>query len=227
MFDLNGTLVSRTMSAVPTTVTSKSGISFIVSPRPHLIAFLERMLETFHVAVFSSATQSNTSMAVRSVFNGLDKRLEFIWGRDHTMVDFVAGHGRKNFKTVKDVNKVWKISTLWKVNNTILIDDTESKGRLCRDNLIVAETFTGINEFPEDTYLDRLEKSLLKTFTLEDFPPFDPSEADMAAADFVQKSRSVACKSGDRFKSYKVDYITEVNASVPGDVRPLLKSMTI
>lgn len=221
VLDMNGTLMTRSefVKADHTPRTS--------TPRPGLTEFLTRMLENFHVAIYSSTMYANVDHAIVQTFSGMEEQMEFVWGREYTITDVNHKDPSTMHDTVKDLNVIWKSSDHWKINNTILIDDTESKGRLCSDNLLLVPEFTH-HTAPDDDFLMRLGDVLLEEFTLEQFPPIDSDEAEGLKYAFFGRSELLANPNGKCFqRKYKVVHFDDLNPNVPGDVRGHLERMSI
>ena len=135
IFDLNGSLVRR----------SKTHIYL----RPHLADLLQFCFDHFAVAIWTSSEQRNMQRMVDAAFH--DKHLEFCWDRSVTLKDPTGPIAA----SLKNLQIVWEQFSQWGPNNTILIDDSPSKARLCPHNCALVREWSNedVNSDSDDDLL--------------------------------------------------------------------------
>ncbi|UNI19100.1 hypothetical protein JDV02_005316 [Purpureocillium takamizusanense] len=145
ILDLNGTLLHRPMRRQPT--------KFV--ERPHARTFLAYCLDTFYLAVWSSARPQNVArMLDQLLTNEQRRRCVVIWGRDRFGLSASDYNTRvqcyKRLTTLWDDAKVQASHPLaatggrWDQSNTVLVDDSLEKGRSEPHNILTIPEFTGI-----------------------------------------------------------------------------------
>ncbi|KAJ4328036.1 hypothetical protein N0V84_001566 [Fusarium piperis] len=142
VMDLNGTLLHRPNKRRP----------FHFVERPYAKAFLSYCLDTFHVAIWSSARPDNVSKMVDQLLTPEQReRCLFVWGRD-TFGLCKADYDAK-VQVYKRLTSVWSDPRItaaqaggkWDQTNTILVDDSLEKGRSEPFNLLQIPEFSGLS----------------------------------------------------------------------------------
>lgn len=147
VIDLNGTMLFRPNRKQP----------FNFVERPHARRFLNYCIETFTVAIWSSARPENVEKMCSQLLT--PQQLDAVvatWGRNKfglTLADY-------NARTMcyKRLDKLWAdpkvaashpLGEAWNQGNTVLIDDTAEKARSEPHNAITLPEFMGdVNEPP-------------------------------------------------------------------------------
>jgi len=141
IIDLNGTLLHRPTRSAPTKFTA----------RPHTPRFLNYCITTFTVVIWSSARPENVKAMTSSILTPpLHSQVVAIWGRDK----FGLSTSEYNAKVqcYKRLSTVWNDLVVkkshpaggkWDQSNTVLIDDSNYKGRSEPFNLIEIPEFSG------------------------------------------------------------------------------------
>ncbi|KAF4963927.1 hypothetical protein FZEAL_10904 [Fusarium zealandicum] len=145
VMDLNGTLLYRPNKRRP--------FSFV--QRPHAKAFMSYCLDTFYVAIWSSARPENVDKMVAQLLTPEQReRCLLIWGRDTfglSKTDYVT-----KVQVYKRLSSVWSqprvmtshpsapLGGRWDQSNTILVDDSQEKARTEPFNLIRIPEFSGL-----------------------------------------------------------------------------------
>ncbi|OAQ63482.1 NLI interacting factor [Pochonia chlamydosporia 170] len=144
ILDLNGTLLYRPSRRRPST--------FI--ERPHARAFLKYCLDTFYLAIWSSARPQNVNNMVAQLLTPEERdKCLIIWARDR------FGLSQQDYDTRVQVYKrlslVWddpqvrashpdaKTGGRWDQSNTVLVDDSREKGRGEPHNILPIPEFSG------------------------------------------------------------------------------------
>ncbi|EEB07482.2 phosphoprotein phosphatase [Schizosaccharomyces japonicus yFS275] len=150
VLDLNGTLFARVIRATVPPVL-----------RPGLSNFLDYVLRHFDVMVWSTMVPKSTAFYVERSFTPEQRnRLLSVWDRDVLNL-LPSQYEQKSVTTHKDLRLVWSDTDLrkfaptpdgWSQDNTILIDDSYSKGELQPFNQILVPTFRPDNT--QDHVLD-------------------------------------------------------------------------
>lgn len=114
--------------------------------RPGLTEFLDLLFSNpdIRVGVWTSCKKENALSITNHLFK--DKKLEFVFSRDEC--DLVPGPG---YKSIKDLDKqIWSRSSIWRSDNTIMIDDSSDKLERQPLNLFKVSTFVAgsENNFP-------------------------------------------------------------------------------
>ncbi|KAI8808409.1 hypothetical protein BJ742DRAFT_772080 [Cladochytrium replicatum] len=151
VLDLNGTLIDRVdqkgrkllknnhlAPSKPDHVLNKN----YVYMRPYLDSFLDSVFARFHVAAWTSALQKNAEPLADLVFGEYASKLEFVW--DRSKCDFPKESSANDYGTLKDLRKVWDdraFNKKWAPGNTIIVDDTSSKGSLNKNNALTLPTY--------------------------------------------------------------------------------------
>ncbi|KOS19042.1 putative FCP1-like protein domain-containing protein [Escovopsis weberi] len=145
IMDLNGTLLYRPNKRNP--------FNFI--QRPHARSFMQYCLETFHVAIWSSARPENVGKMVAQLLTPAQRaRLVVIWARDRfglSPADYDA-----RVQCYKRLTSIWsdpdvaashplaRLGHRWDQTNTILVDDSIEKARSEPHNLLEIPEFSGV-----------------------------------------------------------------------------------
>ncbi|KAM6522578.1 hypothetical protein FALCPG4_012223 [Fusarium falciforme] len=146
VMDLNGTLLHRPNKRRP----------FHFVERPHAKAFMSYCLDTFHVAIWSSARPDNVSKMVDQLLTPEQReRCLLVWGRD-TFGLCKADYDAK-VQVYKRLTSVWSDPRImgahpavqaggkWDQTNTILVDDSLEKARSEPFNLLQIPEFSGLS----------------------------------------------------------------------------------
>ncbi|RNF22362.1 uncharacterized protein Tco025E_03252 [Trypanosoma conorhini] len=152
VFGLRGTLLERIhASRVPPGMPDGAvtvGMSRVWL-RPGALETLQALQEHCTLAVWSSTTARNTAPVMEAVFQlqgGAPKvRFAFVWSREHTTSDEFrrtnAASREDQHATVKDLREVFRrFPDIATPQNTVLIDDTPSKGKQNAANFLWLET---------------------------------------------------------------------------------------
>ncbi|KAJ1725157.1 hypothetical protein LPJ53_000653 [Coemansia erecta] len=181
VLDLNGTLVYRE---------KRSGGGRVMVPRPGLDDFLDFALKNFAVMVWSSAQPASVLGMLDAGFGEYANQLVRVWDRRFCDLD---GDYFDRSSSVKDLRRITNGFNLsqspnrtayrsyngytgvntenpgqWKLEDIILIDDSESKAFLQKDNHVFISTFSGQTY---DSELNTLQTYLQKYLDNKDnFP---------------------------------------------------------
>ncbi|PNY24266.1 FCP1y domain-containing protein [Tolypocladium capitatum] len=145
ILDLNGTLLFRPIRKQPT--------KFV--ERPHARRFLAYCLDSFHLAVWSSARPENVQhMLAQLLTSEQRQRCVVIWGRDR------FGLSRDDYDSrvqcYKRLSAMWNHPDVltshphasrggrWDQSNTVLVDDSPEKGRSEPHNILPIPEFSGL-----------------------------------------------------------------------------------
>ncbi|KAG8346951.1 putative NLI interacting factor like phosphatase [Trypanosoma vivax] len=149
IFGLRGTLLERIHSSrVPAGMPGGAitvGMSRVWL-RPGVIETLTALQQHCTLAIWSSTTARNTSPIIEAVFCQQAKlNFAFVWSREHTTADdfrrMSATSRDDQHATVKDLREVYRrFPSIATPTNTVLIDDTPSKGKLNAGNFLWLET---------------------------------------------------------------------------------------
>lgn len=170
VFGLRGTLLERLhASKVPATVPSSVPLITVglhkVWTRPHLFETLAVLSQHCDVAVWSSTTAKNTTPLMEAVFSNMPQPFRFVWTREHTSSDdfrrMMNSQHEDEHATLKDIHQVLKQFPEYKIERTVLIDDTPSKARQHSDNFIWLQSF-GVDTLTSDAALPQLQEFILK-----------------------------------------------------------------
>ena len=149
--DLNGTLLYRPNKKQP----------FTFQERPHAKQFLKYCINTFSVAIWSSARPLNVEKMVEKLLEPeLRSRCVVIWGRDK------FGLSRDDYDSrvqcYKRLTRIWADPAVvashpeasygfaWDQTNTILVDDSKEKGRSEPYNILQIPEFFGASTETKD-----------------------------------------------------------------------------
>ncbi|KAL7949149.1 HAD-like domain-containing protein [Trichoderma barbatum] len=151
IMDLNGTLLYRPNKRNP--------FNFI--QRPHARQFLDYCVDTFHVAIWSSARPENVDKMVSQLLSPQQRaKCLLIWGRDKfglSPADYSA-----RVQCYKRLSTIWndpKVAAShpaaaqgqrWDPTNTVLVDDSAEKGRSEPYNILQLPEFEGLANEPPD-----------------------------------------------------------------------------
>ncbi|KAF7544633.1 hypothetical protein G7046_g9746 [Stylonectria norvegica] len=191
IMDLNGTLLHRPNKRRP----------FHFVERPHAKDFLSYCLDTFYVAIWSSARPENVNRMVAQLLNPEQcERCLLVWARDQFGLSPTDYDSR--VQVYKRLEKVWAHPRVmashpaaleggrWDQTNTILVDDSLEKARTEPFNLLQIPEFSGVAGEDSDVlpqvhdYLNRLAyQSDISRFTRQNPFTLDPNyKLDMAAS---------------------------------------------
>lgn len=151
IMDLNGTLLYRPNKKQP----------FTFQERPHAKQFLTYCINTFNVAIWSSARPLNVQKMVEKLLEPeLRSRCVVIWGRDK------FGLSRDDYDSrvqcYKRLTRIWAEPAVvashpeanygfaWDQTNTILVDDSKEKGRSEPYNILQIPEFFGASSEIKD-----------------------------------------------------------------------------
>ncbi|KAH6606365.1 hypothetical protein Trco_005518 [Trichoderma cornu-damae] len=151
IIDLNGTLLYRPNKRQP--------FNFI--QRPHARQFLDYCIDTFHVAIWSSARAENVDKMVSQLLSPQQRaRCVVIWARDKfnlSPADYSA-----RVQCYKRLTSIWNDPSVmashpaaahgqrWDQTNTVLVDDSAEKGRSEPYNILQLPEFEGPKAEPPD-----------------------------------------------------------------------------
>lgn len=149
IMDLNGTLLHRPNKKRP----------FNFVQRPHAKEFMDYCLETFYVAIWSSARPENVNKMVAQLLTPEQHaKCLLIWARDQfglSPSDYDA-----RVQVYKRLTSVWAQPRImashpladsggrWDQTNTILVDDSMEKGRSEPFNILQIPEFSGLKDEP-------------------------------------------------------------------------------
>ncbi|KAJ2618127.1 hypothetical protein H4S08_000051 [Coemansia sp. RSA 1365] len=174
VLDLNGTLLCRGPRVVDRLRSIK--------PRPYLDEFMDFALENFAVMVWSSTQPGNINEMLRKTLSPHWKKFVRVWDRRFCELDGVY-FGKS--KSVKDLARICDGFSLedspnrniygtydgykgicsdmkghWTLENTIIVDDSESKTALQKDNHVFVKPFEILKSIPKVD--ESTDKELLK-----------------------------------------------------------------
>ena len=139
ILDLNGTLIYKQHRKSGSGRCLRSGRpEFCVNQlqcwkRPGVDEFLERLFASYRVAVWTSAMKHNTKLLVKEIFKNRAKDLLFIYSRDECSE---VSNLDSDFKSYKDLGKVWKTYSDFDKSNTIMIEDGLTKFKEHQENVL-------------------------------------------------------------------------------------------
>eukprot|EP00759_Apiculatamorpha_spiralis_P020451 PhF_6_TR25802/c0_g1_i1/m.36409 len=140
IFDMNGVMVNRKNKAS-------------VVSRPGLVPFLQSMGSQFALGVWTSAMAHNAKKALEAVLPPeIMSMFILVLTRDDCKP---APTPEDKYATEKNLEKVWANPSLygvWGPHNTILVDDTPSKGSSCPQNILVVPTFDRKDKVSDDVF---------------------------------------------------------------------------
>lgn len=137
VIDLNGTLLYRP---------SRKNPSRFVE-RPHTRQFLDYCLNTFCVAIWSSAKPDNVHKMANQLLTPEERaKLVAVWGRDTLGLSPEDYNNR--VQCYKRLTVIWadlarRLGQRWDQTNTVLVDDSSEKARSEPYNLIQLPEFEG------------------------------------------------------------------------------------
>ncbi|KAL7625021.1 hypothetical protein AAE478_004235 [Parahypoxylon ruwenzoriense] len=145
VIDLNGTLLYRPNRR-------RSPSSFV--ERPHARTFLSYCVNTFSVAIWSSARPANVARMCQQLLKPEDfERVVAVWGRDHFGLS--PADYNERVQCYKRLSMLWADPVIaashpekaagkrWSQRDTVLVDDSLEKGRSEPYNLIEIPEFSG------------------------------------------------------------------------------------
>lgn len=151
IMDLNGTLLYRPNKRNP--------FNFI--QRPHARQFLDYCVDTFHVAIWSSARPENVDKMVSQLLSPEQRsKCVVIWGRDRFGLSPADYSSR--VQCYKRLSTIWNDPQVaashpaaahgqrWDQTNTVLVDDSAEKGRSEPYNILQLPEFEGLANEPAD-----------------------------------------------------------------------------
>ncbi|GFP55198.1 uncharacterized FCP1 homology domain-containing protein C1271.03c [Trichoderma asperellum] len=152
IMDLNGTLLYRPNKRNP--------FNFI--QRPHAREFLDYCIDTFHVAIWSSARPENVDKMVAQLLSPAQRaKCVVIWARDK--LGLSAADYSARVQVYKRLTAIWNDPRVlashpaaathgqrWDQTNTVLVDDSAEKGRSEPYNILQLPEFEGLNTEPLD-----------------------------------------------------------------------------
>lgn len=149
ILDLNGTLLYRPSRRHPSRFVE----------RPHARPFLSYCLDTFHVAIWSSARPHNVHSMVRQFLTPEQRaRCVVVWARDR--LGLCAADYDARVQVYKRLSVVWASDAVrrshpdaaaggaWDQSNTVLVDDSREKGRSEPYNILPVPEFSGLGTEP-------------------------------------------------------------------------------
>ncbi|KAK8001466.1 HAD-like domain-containing protein [Apiospora marii] len=137
VIDLNGTLLYRP---------SRKNPSRFVE-RPHTRQFLDYCLNTFCVAIWSSAKPDNVHKMANQLLTPEERaKLVAVWGRD--TLGLSPDDYNNRVQCYKRLSVIWadlarRLGQRWDQTNTVLVDDSSEKARSEPFNLIQLPEFEG------------------------------------------------------------------------------------
>lgn len=142
--DLNGTILHRPPNR-------NNHAAFI--ERPHANCFMQYCLDTFHVAIWSSARPKNVKNMVKKLLAADQvERCLFVWSREE--LGLSKEDYDKRVQCYKRLQKVWedpKVKAVrpegreaWDQSNTVLVDDSFEKGRSEPYNILALPEFANM-----------------------------------------------------------------------------------
>ncbi|KAK8111882.1 uncharacterized protein PG998_008339 [Apiospora kogelbergensis] len=137
VIDLNGTLLYRPSRKNPTRFVE----------RPHARAFLDYCLNTFCVAIWSSAKPANVTNMLNQLLTPEERaKVVAVWGRDTLGLSMADYNSR--VQCYKRLTVLWRdllgrLGQHWDQSNTVLVDDSSEKARSEPFNLIQLPEFEG------------------------------------------------------------------------------------
>ncbi|KAH7318707.1 HAD-like domain-containing protein [Stachybotrys elegans] len=183
VLDLNGTLLYRPNKRQPT--------KFI--ERPHAKDFMDYCLDTFTVAIWSSARPDNVNHMVAQLLTPEQRaKCVVVWARDKFGLDQADYDGR--VQCYKRLSRIWADPEIqkshpdadqggrWDQSNTVLVDDSLEKARSEPCNLLEIPDFVGLAGEPPHVlpqvhdYLNNLcRQSDISQFVRQNRFMLDPS----------------------------------------------------
>lgn len=159
-------------------VVGKSGLNKALL-RPGLRTFMRSLSQEFHVATWTSAMEKNITPLLRAAFPSppLNQMFDFCWHKPECRVIGKDENNRHKDKVVKDLDRVWGLSSgeyspdlmyihavnpsfrqhRWSPKNVILIDDSNHKAGNYTENLLSIPEFSVMNKHhQQDRVLDEL-----------------------------------------------------------------------
>ncbi|PFH57232.1 hypothetical protein XA68_15336 [Ophiocordyceps unilateralis] len=147
ILDLNGSILYRPEHRRPSRFVE----------RRHAGRFIDYCLDTFRLAIWSSARHQNVESMVNQMFSSEQRRqLVVVWSREHLGLSSDDYGSRvqcyKRLSTIwgnSDVQKSHPTAQLggrWDQSNTVLVDDSREKGRSEPHNILTIPEFS----VPED-----------------------------------------------------------------------------
>ena len=184
LLDINGLLCCKVPKGQKNKKYNKDDIlklnSYKVIIRPHCREFLEYCYSKFTIGFFTSTCEWN----VKAILNKLltpeqHKATALMWFRDRTRFDPISSADEMSFETIKMLEDIFQNpmaneKRLYNDQNTLLIDDSETKTRFNDPaNIIICKAFTGEED---DRGLFDLMEIIPQRF--EDLTAFKPGPFD-------------------------------------------------
>lgn len=140
VMDLNGTILHRPLK--------RNNLAAFVE-RPHANRFMQYCLDTFHVAIWSSAKPQNVKKMVSKLLTPEQgEKCIVVWSRDQ--LDLSPEDYNSRVQCYKRLKRVWEDPTIkashpeggtWDQSNTVLVDDSFEKGRSEPFNILALPKF--------------------------------------------------------------------------------------
>ncbi|KAF4120205.1 CPDc [Geosmithia morbida] len=148
VMDLNGTLLHRPSRHRP----------FDFVERPHARRFLQYCVDTFHLAIWSSARPENVDKMVSQLLTPEQRgRCVVVWGRDRFGLSGDDYNSR--VQCYKRLGRLWDDRDVrrsypgdpdagrrWDQTNTVLVDDSTEKGRSEPFNILALPEFSATSD---------------------------------------------------------------------------------
>eukprot|EP00759_Apiculatamorpha_spiralis_P020453 PhF_6_TR25802/c0_g1_i3/m.36411 len=153
IFDLHGVLLDRQKRKGR----NEHGVRRCsVVSRPHMLATLKSLRAQYQIAVWTSSERHNAEEDLRLCFGGESDGYKAVISFVLTRTECTAAPTPEDkYATEKNLEKVWANPSLygvWGPHNTILVDDTPSKGSSCPQNILVVPTFDRKNKDRDDVF---------------------------------------------------------------------------
>lgn len=161
ILDLNGTLIETSYRKYPRQYYQFRARYKYVYHRPYLQHFLQTLYHHPNiqaVAVWTSCIRENAQVIVQHLF-GSTFPLLFVWNREEC--EHVADE-EDAYKTVKNLNRVWKEYPLFSKENTILLDDSPEKAKYQPECHIKISEYHTTEKSKDSGLLDALNEILYR-----------------------------------------------------------------
>lgn len=159
ILDLDETLIHATKTELETAPDLRV-FSYNIYIRPFLIEFLSQMQKDFHLAIWSSASDTYVQEIVDRIIPP-EILLEFIWGKSRCTPrrSFEGDELLDHYHYIKPLKKVKKRG--YKLQRILIVDDSSHKSKENYGNAIYPKAFFGNNGDNElrllAKYLDTLK----------------------------------------------------------------------
>lgn len=156
ILDLDETLIHAAETPLDRPADFRVGPYFAYK-RPHLADFLTRVMESFEVGVWTSASPDYAEIVVSAIFpDDARSRLRFVWSCQRCVRWLNPDTG--DHEWLKDLRKVKRLG--WPLDRVVMIDDSPEKLRRHYGNLVRVLPFWGHDDDVElrllTRFLDRL-----------------------------------------------------------------------